>query len=123
MFKLVRQVVSVALVASAAGLAPASAQETKPQDAFQRHVLPLLDRYCVECHQKDAAEGGIAFDDLTDRKDAMAAGRTWLRVLDALEGRIMPPADSRQPSLEEASRILDWIQDDFLASQCRTGVS
>ena len=78
-------VIRSAAVILAVVAAPASAQEAKQLDAFQRKVLPLLDRYCVACHQEGAAEGGIAFDSLEDQEDAIAAKRTWLRVLDALE--------------------------------------
>ena len=123
MFKFVSRVIIVAIVALAVGGASAKAQEAKPHDTFQRQVQPLLERYCVECHSEDGSEGGIALDGFDDQQDAVSAGRTWLRVLDALEGRVMPPADEPQPSLEETDRILDWIENDFLASQCRTAVT
>jgi hypothetical protein len=123
MFKLVYRVIGVSLLALMVAVPQTKAQEAKPQDAFQRQVLPLLERYCVECHSEDGAEGGIALDVFENQQDAVSAGRTWLRVLDALEGRIMPPVDEPQPSLEETNRILEWIENDFLASQCRTAAT
>ena len=34
-------------------LSPVSARGQEPPDAFQRQVLPLLERYCVDCHMKE----------------------------------------------------------------------
>ena len=38
------------------------ADDSLELDAFQRKVLPVLDRYCFECHSQDHAEAKIAFD-------------------------------------------------------------
>ena len=85
-------------------LAPATAQEPGRRDAFQRQVLPLLERYCVDCHATEDAEAGIVLDRFETQAAAVEDGRTWLRVRDALEGHIMPPADEPQPSPEERER-------------------
>ncbi len=98
--------------------APAAAQEPDRRDPFQRQVRPLLERYCADCHMNGEAEAGIALDRFEDQAAAVQDGRTWLRVRDALQGRIMPPADESQPSLEESERIVAWIENDFLAAQC-----
>ncbi len=117
---------SVCTVAGALALAvalnvrsvPAAAGEPERRDPFQKQVLPLLERYCVECHAKGDAEAGIVLDEFTSQEAAVADGKTWIRVLDALEGRIMPPPGERQPTLEERDRITGWIENDFLAAQC-----
>jgi hypothetical protein len=98
--------------------APAKAQERDRLDAFQRRVLPLLERYCVDCHSSDYSEAGIVLDRFADQRAAVEDGTTWLRVLDALEGRIMPPADMPQPMLEEFETVIGWIENDFLAAKC-----
>ena len=53
------------------GVPAASAQITNQDDAFQKQVMPLLDRYCVECHMEDNAEAGIAFDRFFDQAEAL----------------------------------------------------
>jgi hypothetical protein len=98
-------------------------EETAALDAFQTKLLPLLDRYCVECHMEGGAEAGIAFDQFEREADAFKKGRTWLRVLDALESRIMPPADAPQPTAAELNRMIQWVENDFLAAQCGEHVS
>jgi hypothetical protein len=99
-------------------LSSVNASEPDTRDAFQKQVLPLLDRYCVDCHMKDNSEAGIVLDRYANQVAAVEDGRTWLRVRDAVQGRIMPPADMPQPSLEELDRITAWIENDFLAAQC-----
>jgi hypothetical protein len=102
----------------AVALSPAVAQEAATSDAFRKQVRPLLERYCVDCHNGEDAEAGIALDRYDDQEQAVKDGQTWLRVRDALEGRIMPPADEPQPSLENLDAIIGWIEKDFLAAQC-----
>lgn len=94
---------------------PASAQ-----DAFTTRVAPLLRKYCIECHGGDEAEAGIILDSYADQGEAVADGETWLRVLDAVEARSMPPANRPQPTLEELDIITGWVENDFLKAQCES---
>jgi hypothetical protein len=98
---------------------PAIAKDLATSDTFGERIVPLLDRYCVDCHSKDGSEAGIVLDRYPDREAAIKdSGRTWLRVRDAVEGHVMPPADEPQPTAEERDRIVNWIEDDYLPAQC-----
>src|SRR5262245_10183966 len=110
-------------IAMVAERSPAIASEPEARDAFQRQVLPVLERYCVDCHMKEGAEPGVVLDRFSNQAAAVQDGRIWLRVRDMLQGRIMPPADMPQPSLGELERVLGWIEDDVLAANCRKKVS
>ncbi|MHC5542941.1 DUF1587 domain-containing protein, partial [Singulisphaera rosea] len=100
------------------GPSAATAEEPESRDPYQKQVLPLLEKYCIECHSQEEAEAGIALDRFDSQVSAVKDGQTWLRVLDAVEGHIMPPADSVQPSVKEKEGIIAWIENDFLAAQC-----
>src|SRR4051794_22106727 len=63
------------------GPSSASAQEPARPDAFRSEVLPLLERYCVDCHSTEDAEAGIALDRFRDQAAAVEDGKTWPRVL------------------------------------------
>jgi Protein of unknown function (DUF1592)/Protein of unknown function (DUF1588)/Protein of unknown function (DUF1587)/Protein of unknown function (DUF1595)/Protein of unknown function (DUF1585)/Planctomycete cytochrome C len=102
----------------AMALTPATAEEPKSRDAFQRQVLPLLEHYCVDCHSKEQSEAGIVLDRFGTQGEAIKDGKTWIRVRDALQGRIMPPKTEAQPSLPELDSIIGWIENDFLAAEC-----
>jgi Protein of unknown function (DUF1592)/Protein of unknown function (DUF1588)/Protein of unknown function (DUF1587)/Protein of unknown function (DUF1585)/Protein of unknown function (DUF1595)/Planctomycete cytochrome C len=99
------------------GLSAGLAQEPKKRDPFQAQVLPIIERYCVDCHSIDDAEAGIVLDRSEDQASAVDDGRTWLRVRDALEGHVMPPRDKPQPSARERETLLGWLENDFLAAQ------
>ena len=85
---------------------PPGCREDGPgaRDAFRTQVLPLLERYCIDCHSTESPEAGIVLDRFEDQAAAVKDGQTWLRVRDALEGHVMPPADEPQPSPEERDR-------------------
>jgi Protein of unknown function (DUF1592)/Protein of unknown function (DUF1588)/Protein of unknown function (DUF1587)/Protein of unknown function (DUF1595)/Protein of unknown function (DUF1585)/Planctomycete cytochrome C len=100
----------------------ADAQEPKSRDAFQKKILTSLGHYCVDCHNKEESESGIVLDRYDNQEAAVKDGPTWLRVRDALQGRIMPPADMPQPSAEELDGMISWIENDFLAASCATQV-
>ena len=106
-----------------AALSPAIAEEPKARDPFQRKVLTSLEHYCIDCHNQEESEAGIVLDRFDNQEAAVKDGPTWLRVRDALQGRIMPPADMPQPSLEEMDGIVSWIENDFLAANCAKQVS
>ncbi len=100
------------------GSRPALAREPEARDAFRTNVLPLFERYCADCHMNGEHEAGVVLDRSRNQDAALKDGRTWLRVRDALQGRLMPPKDEPQPSLAELDRIIGWIEKDFLAAQC-----
>jgi hypothetical protein len=110
---------SLAVVIALSG-ASCSRGDEAPPDAFRDKVRPILRKYCVVCHNADDASAGIAFDRFDDGAAALADGDVWFRALDALETRIMPPDDARQPHADEIARVVQWIEGDyFLARQKR----
>lgn len=96
---------------------PVFAQEPAGLDSFQADVLPILENYCIDCHSEVYAESGIVLDRFMDRMAAAEEGETWIRVLDVIEGRIMPPIDSLQPTLEELDTLIEWIEQDVLSAR------
>jgi mono/diheme cytochrome c family protein len=114
---------TVLAVAKLVAGAPLIAAEPDTPDAFQRQVMPLFERYCVDCHMNGESEGGIALDRFANQEAAVKDGKTWIRVRDAIAERIMPPADEPQPSIDELGKIVAWIEKDFLAAQCAKGES
>jgi hypothetical protein len=115
-----RPALSLVAVLLGFGLSPSPAAEPAAKDAYREKILPLLERFCIDCHAKDYSEAGVVLDLFDTQEDAVKDGKTWLRVRDALEGRIMPPVDSDQPTLEEFDAMIGWIENDFVAAQCGT---
>ncbi len=95
-----------------------AASSAPAQDKFTSHLAPLFRKYCIECHGGEDAEAGVALDTYANQAEAVEDGETWLKVLDVVEARSMPPANRPQPTLEEFEVITGWVENDFLNAQC-----
>ena len=84
MMKLLRM---LAILCAAAGTATAA------------DVVPLLKRYCSDCHNDRNKEGGLSVQSLRDFKDAKP--EVWANIREKLELGQMPPKDSQQPTTDE----------------------
>ena len=67
-----------------------------------------LDRYCVTCHQGDAATAGLRLD-LADLANVGTEVEMWERVAHKLRTSTMPPAGIPQPPLQLRSALLSWL--------------
>lgn len=76
---------------------------------YEDEVLPLLQRYCFECHGADVQKGDVQLDvldpDMIEGHDA----EHWLAALDMINGGEMPPRRAPQPSNEERRTLVDWM--------------
>lgn len=67
-------------------------------------IFPILERYCLECHDDLSKKGEL---DLYEWLDRDSADGTLL--FENLITSKMPPADKPQPSTEEKATILSWL--------------
>ncbi|MFO0952519.1 MAG: DUF1592 domain-containing protein [Isosphaeraceae bacterium] len=109
----------IATAVAPTGGSTGAQQVASPRDDFQARVLPVLEKYCVDCHAKGSAEAGVVLDRYADQASALKDEKTWVRVLDAIESRLMPPPDEKQPTLDEFDAVANWIEKDYLAARCR----
>jgi hypothetical protein len=88
---------------------PAVAAEPDGAAAYRKSVEPLLNQYCIGCHNGELKKGNIAFD----RQDITQLVRDkdlWLKALKMLRSGMMPPQGRDRPSAEEAARFEEWIK-------------
>lgn len=71
-------------------------------------VLPVLKKYCGDCHWENAAEGGVRFDS-DERAIVDRDVKFWQKVLRNVRTEMMPPRSSEQPTEDEKRKLLDWI--------------
>jgi hypothetical protein len=72
----------------------------------------FLDRHCAECHDGDGSEGGLDLSRFTDEMSVMNDRSVWRRVYEKIESRQMPPPKQDvQPSDEERTVLLKWIEE------------
>ena len=95
--------------------ATATAQEESLRNGelervFDTTVLPLVKRYCYECHSADRTEAEIDFSKIRSFRDNRTHVAVWLSVRDVLSQRQMPPDESDQPTEADRDALLSWTR-------------
>jgi mono/diheme cytochrome c family protein len=90
----------------AVGQTPAASATTP---AGPEQYRPMLNMYCVGCHNARAKTGGLALDGL-DLKAASNDAQIWEKVLRKLRGRLMPPPGSPQPPQADIDVFTTWME-------------
>jgi hypothetical protein len=105
------------LIASPA-LAIADGPPPKDEAAreFEATALPLVKRYCLECHSTEEQEGDLDLERFTSLDHARNAPRVWQRVVEMLDKGEMPPKEAPQPEPGNRGRLLRWGKA-FLATE------
>jgi hypothetical protein len=102
---------------SSSGVAQA-AEHSLP--AYADHAAPFMKKYCIECHQGPDAEAGIAFDKYSDTASILKDRKQWERIMQIIDGRIMPPDDSPQPTDEERAKLVSFLDSTVYYVDCAT---
>jgi mono/diheme cytochrome c family protein len=76
---------------------------------FKKDILPLLDSYCISCHDEGDAKGGIDIAALTEVGAFWKQPKTWEKVLNAVRDASMPPSKKTQPKPEERALLSEWL--------------
>ncbi len=77
---------------------------------YSRDVAPLLDRYCLGCHDRNAAEGGVVLDAFVDGPPAAGSSPLLLlRIASVLRSGDMPPEEEPSPNADERETLEAWL--------------
>ena len=87
-------------------LSPALAQDSI---SYERDIRPLLAKKCFECHDTSNPKGGVNLDNYKEEGRVIKDGQLWLRVIDQIKTRQMPPKSEPQLSDNEYHHLLDGI--------------
>lgn len=104
----------VALISSS----DAYCQDRDVEKSFTAQVQPLLQRYCLRCHNADNMKSGIRVDQL----DGSLQDRhlfLWRDIGKQLGEAAMPPADEPQPTKEEHEFLSKWIEQSLNVARSR----
>ena len=77
-------------------------------DDFRTVAMPLLEKYCYECHDDDIQKGDVNLFEYADTTQVIKDRKLWLRVLEQLETREMPTEDPL-PSEAEYATLIEWV--------------
>ena len=99
-----------------------SANSDKPEsDRYSKVVAPLMQKYCVSCHNADDFEGEFSVENykaiLNGGESGLvlapgdAKSSRLIRVMIGLEGPKMPPEDQKAPTKKELAQLIEWVDD------------
>lgn len=77
--------------------------------AFRQDALPVLEKYCYDCHGNGESEGTVALDNLDADVINGTDAESWHGVLDVLNTGDMPPEGEAQPTPAERRLLVDWM--------------
>ncbi len=75
---------------------------------FKKDVLPVLEKYCLSCHD-DTAKGGVNLEALSKDDAFWREPKTWEKTLNAMRDASMPPAKKEQPKPDERALVATWL--------------
>jgi uncharacterized protein DUF1587/cytochrome c len=85
-----------------------SAEDSPP--SFQAKVKPLIEEYCIDCHDAETKKAGLRLDNLAaDFRDSKT-GAVWIHVFDKLASGEMPPKKKEQPPEGELRAAEEFLR-------------
>jgi hypothetical protein len=92
------------------GPPPPSAACTPPAaPSFAEQALPLVTRFCMNCHSGSSPQGNFSLDSYTSESAALANPAMWLRVSLRMQAGEMPPAGLPRPDACTVQGFEAWL--------------
>jgi len=82
---------------------------------YSRDIAPLLEKYCLSCHDSISAQGGVVMDVLRDEAPDLGKRSLMLRMADNLRSESMPPEGEPRPSARELESLNSWLDTALIA--------
>ena len=109
-------------VAIGALACPAAAVEPDPaslEREYTAQIRTLVERYCNQCHEGDAAEADIDLSHFKTLADLRKQTKAWQKVGEMLDSGQMPPKKAKaQPTDAERKAMQRWVRA-FLTQEAR----
>lgn len=110
-------ILRIALIITVCTAAQASADETGSSQGEVASVF--LKKYCLQCHDTDAAEGEREFESFTLPITSERQLITVDEIIDQVTLGNMPPEDSEQPTDEERLKLIGVLRESIQEARSR----
>lgn len=77
---------------------------------FKKAVAPVLEEFCVRCHDAETKKGNVAFDP-TDPVALLADKNLWHKTLKMTRAGMMPPKGKPKPTADQFAAVESWVFD------------
>jgi hypothetical protein len=99
-------------------VAPGTVAPGTVAPSHPRTFAPLINTYCVTCHNQRVKTAGIAFD-TADLDDVARDGELWEKALRKLRGGMMPPPGARRPDAAAVETFASALERELDAAAAR----
>ncbi len=86
--------------------------------SHSRTFAPLINTYCIGCHNQRAKTAGIAFDN-ADLNDVSTDAELWEKAARKLRGGMMPPPGARRPDPAAVETFVSALERDLDAAAAK----
>ena len=76
---------------------------------YNKVLIPLLNKKCYGCHNTNKEKGGVNLENYKEKDRLISDGQLWLKVIDQIKTRAMPPKSEGPLSEKEFTTLIDGI--------------
>jgi hypothetical protein len=77
--------------------------------SYEADIRPLLVKRCIECHNTNSPKADVNIDNYKEQARVIKDGQLWLKILDQIKTRAMPPKTEPRLSDNEYHQLVDGI--------------
>ena len=77
---------------------------------FDQKVLPMVERYCLGCHDAATAEGDFDLESFLTPAAMLANRKPWEKVVKQLKAGAMPPDGKKRPAVAQREDVIAWLE-------------
>lgn len=93
------------------------------EEEFRSRILPLLRKYCLDCHSGSEASAGLALNHFSSYQSLLKERQVWNNVVQRVRVGQMPPPDDDAHAANKLSDIdrqelVDWIKSVLTEVDC-----
>lgn len=81
----------------------------QPIPSYEQDIRPLLASKCFSCHNTGTTKGGVNLDNYKELGRVIEDGAFWLKVVDQIRTRAMPPKSEPALTVSEYSKLVDGL--------------
>lgn len=99
-----------AIACLAVAARPCWAAKPEREKEYREKVVPLLKKYCIDCHGDKMTEGDLSLQNYKSAHSVLEGRKTWFKVIHRVANGEMPPKDAKeQPTKEERKFLCEWV--------------
>src|SRR5687768_531720 len=76
---------------------------------YNKVLIPILDKKCYGCHNTSKEKGGVNLENYKEKDRLISDGQLWLKVVDQIKTRAMPPKSEGALSEKDFTTLVDGI--------------